>query len=151
VSSWVDLDRLDEFVASLEPNCSHSTAISKLHRLCQVLSNVARLYIEAKTQVQTQENQDLASVGHEFDTYLSALGLAPAANDGDTRWAAAALAPESTMPGELRYSDAQTHNPGASMPHMPHMTQLGNWFSGNQLMMGLLEEDLSMFDPSNLA
>ncbi|KAL4867487.1 hypothetical protein BDV12DRAFT_119962 [Aspergillus spectabilis] len=152
VSSWVDLDRLDEFVASLEPNRSLSTAISKLHRLCQVLSNVARLYIEAKTQAQTQENQDLASVGLEFDTYLSALGLAPAANDGDTRWAAAASVPGPTMPEELRYQDAQTHNPGTtSMPHMPHMTHLGNWFSGNQLMMGLLEEDLSMFDPSNLA
>jgi len=25
-------------------------------------------------------------------------------------------------------------------------TQLGNWFSGNQYMMGLLEEDLSLID-----
>ncbi|KAL3470426.1 hypothetical protein BJX99DRAFT_49709 [Aspergillus californicus] len=152
VSSWVDLTRLEEFVLSLEPNCSLSTAIFKLHRLCQVLSNVARLYIEAKAQAQTQESQDLASVGHEFDTYLSALGLAPPTEEGDTRWAAAipvqaqtqtqaqAQAPN-TVPVEMRYPDG---NP------VPHMSQLGTWFSGNQYMMGLLEEDLSMFDPSNL-
>ncbi|KAL2813191.1 hypothetical protein BDW59DRAFT_167593 [Aspergillus cavernicola] len=148
VSSWVDLDRLEEFVVSLESNCPLSTAISKLHRLCQVLSNVARLYIEAKAQAQTEENQALASVGHEFDTYLSALGLAPPADDGDTRWAAAPIqVPGTTMPGEMRYPESLAQNTG---PPMPHMTQLGNWYSGNQYMMGLLEEDLSMFEPSNL-
>ncbi|KAL5334393.1 hypothetical protein BJX70DRAFT_18992 [Aspergillus crustosus] len=161
VSSWVDLERLDEFVVSLQPNCQLSTAITKLHRLCQVLSNVARLYIEAKTQLQTQENQDLVSVGHEFDSYLSALGLAPAASYGDTRWAAAAAAAAApiqgpSMSGELRYVDAQSHGAGHGQGQghgqvMPGMTQLGNWFSGNQLMMGLLEEDLSMFDPLNPA
>ncbi|KAL4918447.1 hypothetical protein BDW62DRAFT_200827 [Aspergillus aurantiobrunneus] len=144
VSSWMDLDRLDEFVASLKPICSLSTAIAKLHRLCQVLSNVARLYVEAKAQAQTQEDQALASVGHEFDTYLSALGLAPPADDRDTRWTGPA--PGTAMSGEMNYPTAQ-QNMG---PQMPHMIQLGNWFSGNQYMMGLLEEDLSMFDPSNL-
>ncbi|KAL4804935.1 hypothetical protein BDV18DRAFT_23166 [Aspergillus unguis] len=139
VSSWEDLDRLEEFVFSLKPNCSLSTAISKLHNLCQVLSNVARLYIEAKAQAQTQQDHDLSSVGHEVDTYLSALGLAPPADVGDTRW------PGSSHT-ELNYSDA--HNIGP-LPQ-GHMTQLGSWFSGNQYMMGLLEEDLSMFNPSNL-
>ncbi|KAL2862573.1 putative C6 transcription factor [Aspergillus lucknowensis] len=147
VSSWVDLDRLEEFVDSLKPNCSLSTAITKLHQLCQVLSNVARLYIEAKAEGQTQESQALASVGHEFDTYLSALGLAPpySAEDGDTRWAAGSV-PSATVPGGMGYAETQNIN-----PPMHHMTQLGNWFSGNQYMMGLLEEDLSMFDPSNFA
>ncbi|KAL4886193.1 hypothetical protein BJY04DRAFT_99373 [Aspergillus karnatakaensis] len=168
VSSWVDLDRLDEFVASLQSNCSLSTAIAKLHRLCQVLSNVARLYIEAKSQLQSQENQDLASVGHEFDTYLSALGLAPVVPEAGAGWAGVPVSGVgTTMPGEVRF-DAQVqvqaqaqsqqqqqhhHHHTHAGPQMPHMTQtqLGNWFSGNQLMMGLLEEDLSMFDPSNLA
>jgi hypothetical protein len=27
-------------------------------------------------------------------------------------------------------------------------TQLGSWFSGNQHMMGLLEEDMSLWDPA---
>jgi hypothetical protein len=130
---------LDEFVVSLEPNCPLSTAIAKLHRLCQALSNVARLYIEAKAESQKQEGQALASVGHEFDTYLSALGLAPLADEGDARWATAPV--PGTMSGELRYPEAHTMNPPAQ-----HMTQLGNWFSGNQYMMGLLEEDIPMFN-----
>ncbi|KAL3460019.1 hypothetical protein BJX64DRAFT_193441 [Aspergillus heterothallicus] len=142
VSSWRDLDMLDEFVVSLEPNCSLSTAITKLHRLCQALSNVARLYIEAKTQSQKQEGEALASVGHEFDTYLSALGFAPPAEEGDARWAPAPV--PGTMSGEMRYPETQNMN-----PPMQHMTQLGNWFSGNQYMMGLLEEDMPMFNPPN--
>lgn len=48
------------------------------------------------------------------------------------------------MPGEVNYS-AQNIGP-VPQSH----TQLGTWFSGNQYMMGLLEEDLSMFDPSHL-
>ncbi|KAL2811234.1 hypothetical protein BJX63DRAFT_422478 [Aspergillus granulosus] len=144
VSSWRDLDMLDGFVVSLEPNCVLSTAIAKLHRLCQALSNVARLYIEAKTQSQSQEGQALAAVGHEFETYLSALGFAPPAEEGDARWAPAPL--PSTIPGEVRYSEGQNMN-----PPMQHMTHLGNWFSGNQYMMGLLEEDIPTFNPPNFS
>ncbi|KAL2843158.1 hypothetical protein BJY01DRAFT_197527 [Aspergillus pseudoustus] len=144
VSSWKDLDMLEEFVVSLEPNCCLSTAITKLHRLCQALSNVARLYIEAKAQSQNQEGQALASVGHEFDTYLSALGFAPPAEEGDARWAPAPV--PGTMPGEIRYPEAQNVN-----SPIQHMTQLGNWFSGNQYMMGLLEEDMPMFNPPNFS
>ncbi|KAL2846076.1 hypothetical protein BJX68DRAFT_129594 [Aspergillus pseudodeflectus] len=143
VSSWGDLDLLDDFVVSLEPNCPLSTAIAKLHRLCQALSNVARLYIEAKAESQKQEGQALASVGHEFDTYLSALGLAPLADEGDARWATAPV--PGTMSGDLRYPEAHTMN-----QPVQHMTQLGNWFSGNQYMMGLLEEDIPMFNQPHL-
>ncbi|KKK12214.1 hypothetical protein ARAM_002411 [Aspergillus rambellii] len=146
VSSWADLDRLDEFVTSLEPNCSLSAAIMNLHRLCHVLSNVARLYVEAKAQAQTQENQALASVGHEFDTYLSALGLAPAMpDDSDTRWPAPVHG-NGPVSGEMKYGPESQN----MHPHMSHITQLGNWFSGNQYMMGLLEEDLSLFDHTNM-
>ncbi|KAL6233937.1 hypothetical protein BDW75DRAFT_176375 [Aspergillus navahoensis] len=144
VCSWGDLDRLEEFVESLKPYCSLSTAIFNLHRLCQVLSNVARLYVEAKAQAQTQENQALASVGHEVNTYLSALGLAPS-DVGDARWAGPV--PGTTTSGEMNYPATQSFGP--SIPQT-QMTQLGSWFSGNQYMMGLLEEDLSMFDLSNL-
>ncbi|KAL4786954.1 hypothetical protein BJX76DRAFT_364450 [Aspergillus varians] len=148
VSSWVDLARLEEFVLSLKPNCELSTAIAKLHRLCQVLSNVARLYVEAKDQALVQEDRALASVGIEFDAYLSALGLAMPTDEGDARWATApstGMGTGNTMPGEMNY-------PSPAMPHVTQtQTQLGNWFSGNQYMMGLLEEDLSMFDGSNLA
>ncbi|KAL4977115.1 hypothetical protein BDW66DRAFT_150429 [Aspergillus desertorum] len=144
VSSGGDLDRLEEFVESLKPDCSLSTAIFNLHRLCQVLSNVARLYLEAKAQAQTQENQALASVGHEVNTYLSALGLAPS-DVGDARWTGSA--PGITSLGGMNYPASQ--NTGSNIPQA-HITQLGSWFSGKRYMMGLLEEDLSMFDPLNL-
>ncbi|KAL4903369.1 hypothetical protein BDW74DRAFT_186052 [Aspergillus multicolor] len=145
VSSWGDLEKLEEFVASLKPYCPLSTAIFNLHRLCHVLSNVARLYVEAKAQAQTKENQNLASVGHEVNTYLTALGLAPS-EVVDTRWTGPALG--TTTSGTMDYPATQSHGPAIPQAHM---TQLSHWFSGNQYMMGLLEEDLSMFDPSNLA
>ncbi|GLA77109.1 hypothetical protein AtubIFM55763_008992 [Aspergillus tubingensis] len=144
LSSWDDLARLEDFVASLQPNCFLSEAISKLYQLCHVLSNVARLYIEAKEQVQVKEDQDLASVGQEFDVYLSALGLAPmSADDSDGAWASAPV-PAGSAPGDTRGAmEGQYSGP------IPQTSQLGNWFSGNQHMMGLLEEDISLFDPSS--
>ncbi|RHZ53966.1 putative C6 transcription factor [Aspergillus thermomutatus] len=145
VSSRDDLARLEDFVSSLGPNCSLSEAIAKLHSLCQVLSNVAKLYVEARAQAQIQENQDLASVGQEFDTYLSALGLAPASGVGGSRWNPAAsdsLAARS-MPALENSMEGQVL-PAGIIPQ----TQLGNWFSGNQHMMGLLEEDMSLWDPA---
>lgn len=35
-----------------------------------------------------------------------------------------------------------------SEAEMMQAAQLGNWFSGNQYMMGLLEEDLVQFNPN---
>ncbi|PYH87834.1 fungal-specific transcription factor domain protein [Aspergillus ellipticus CBS 707.79] len=140
-SSWDDLARLEDFVASLQPNCFLSEAIAKLYQLCQILSNVARLYMEAKAQVQAKEDENLASVGQEFDVYLSALGLAPMATDDDGQWTSVPPPPGS-VPGDIRGGmDGQEVN-------IPQTTQLGNWFSGNQHMMGLLEEDFSLFDRS---
>ncbi|GIJ85287.1 hypothetical protein Asppvi_004143 [Aspergillus pseudoviridinutans] len=144
-SSRDDLGRLEDFVSSLAPICFLSEAITKLHSLCQVLSNVARLYVEARAQAQIQENQDLVSVGQEFDTYLSALGLAPASGVGGSRWNTAAsdsLAARS-MP-VLENSMGGQDLPAGFIPQ----TQLGSWFSGNQHMMGLLEEDMSLWDPA---
>ncbi|GMG29669.1 unnamed protein product [Aspergillus oryzae] len=142
-SSYSDLIRLEDFVNSLQPNCSLSEAVAKMHRLCQVLSNVARLYVEAKAQAQTQENEDLASVGQEFDVYLSALGLAPTqAEAGDVRWNGPV-----PVPGPIPQGLAEGAEGQGFQNTMPPTT-LGSWFSGNQHMMGLLEEDLSLFDPS---
>ena len=39
----------------------------------------------------------------------------------------------------------QGHEPATA--EMAQAAQLGNWFWGNQYMMGLLEEDLSQFNP----
>lgn len=136
-----DLSRLTDFVLSLRPLTAHSEAIANLHRLCQVLCSVAKLYVEAKAQAARGQGSSnggdevLASVGQEFDVYLSALGLAPpGVGDG------AVDGGSGSGTGADEMSDVMIEG-GVSQ-----RTQLGNWFSGNQYMMGLLEEDLSLID-----
>ena len=77
-------------------------------------------------------------MGQEFDTYLSALGLAPASGVGGSRWntAASDSLAETSMEEQVL--------PAGVIPQ----TQLGSWFSGNQHMLGLLEEDMSLWDPA---
>lgn len=121
-----DLGRLGQFAASLQPVLSASPAIEKLHRLCKVLHQVAALYVEAKAQ--QQQDQDMNMVGNDFDMYLSQLGFicqqhsGEAMADGD-EWG-------------LDSTDAANQAP-----------TLGDWFSGNQYILGLTEEDLLDFDP----
>lgn len=136
-SSEHDLQRLDDFVASIQPTTGLSEAISKLHRLCQVLLNIARLYLEAKAQAKSQEDP---TIGQEFDTYLTALGMGPALPGFDVQ-AATTAAPPGAMSADMMQGME-----GQVPPVAP--SALRNWFSGNQHMMGLLEEDLSLFDPS---
>ena len=111
----------------------------------------------------------LASVGMEFDTYLSALGLAPpppqqqqamssfGIADGTGPWNTAAVAgagagayaaPDTTMGSGPGPDEGMEANTNAIDISQSQTAQLGNWFSGNQYMMGLLEEDLSLIDPS---
>lgn len=120
-----DLHRLKEFIASLQPTCEVSEGVEKLHRLFQVLYNVALLYVEAKGQ--QQQDQDMAPIGNEFDVYLSALGFMPVDENGQAAGLDAAVPPAAAV--------NQT-------------AQLGDWFSGNRYMVNLLEEDLSQFNPT---
>lgn len=127
-SSVEDLGCLAGFVQSLEAACDLSASISKLHRLCQVLYNVAQLYIEAKAQQPV--DQDMVPVGNEFNMYLSQLGFMPALDE--------------SMAGNF---DVGGGADGAVLDDnarsMAQTTQLGDWFSGHNYMLGLLEEDLS--------
>ncbi|KAJ5365791.1 transcriptional regulator family: Fungal Specific TF [Penicillium concentricum] len=156
-----DLSLLEEFIASLQPLCAFSQSIDRLHTLCSVFGTVARLYFEANTRTQTAADQDqnLAEVGQEFDVYLSALGLAPPTHMnppnsgtypmGNSQGYFQADNPAMHVsPAEL----SQHHVGGFSAPADSSQVQgqgsgtaaqLGNWFWGNQYMMGLLEEDLS--------
>lgn len=147
-SDRTDLARLEDFILSLHPICPLSEAIDKLYRLCHVLGTIARLYVEAKAQ--DQENHDFVSVGQEFDMCLSALGLAPSfstaasrgVDEGEMRWSAST---PFAGPGPV-FGDSGGVGMGQdSLAAMNQTTQLGNWFSGNQYMMGLLEEDLEIF------
>ncbi|KAI1765784.1 fungal-specific transcription factor domain-containing protein [Hypoxylon sp. FL1150] len=119
-SSAEDLGRLAGFVQSLEAASPLSHSIFKLHQLCQVLYNIAQLYIEAKAQQPVDE--DTVPFGNEFNMYLSQLGF---------------------MPTDQAMGDFELGNGS-----MAQTSQLGDWFSGNSYMMGLLEEDLSGINPS---
>ncbi|OQE02169.1 hypothetical protein PENVUL_c040G05964 [Penicillium vulpinum] len=160
-----DLFLLEEFIASLQPLSAFSQSVDRLHTLCSVLGTVARLYFEANTRTQTaaDQDQDLAQVGQEFDVYLSALGLAP------TNYMNTTNSDNFQMGNSQGYFQAdnpaihvnaaelpQQHVGGFSAPPDASQVQgqgsgtaaqLGNWFWGNQYMMGLLEEDLSQFNP----
>lgn len=114
-SNTDDLRRLAEFVASLQQSCNDSEAVDRLYRLCQVLYNVAALYIEAKAK--QEQDHDMTLVGNDFDMYLGQLGLVPQADIAGGR------------------ADSE----------MAAASNLGDWFSGGRDMMSLLEEDLSMF------
>ena len=120
-SSPDDMSRLRAFVDSLRPACQLSDQVEKLQRLCQVLYNVAIVYVEAKTQQQFDHN--MVPIGNEFDTYLNALGLMPL---------------DSQPPGGM-VSDTSHQMSGIG-------SHLGEWFSGNRQMMELLERDIPQFD-----
>ncbi|KAK3290319.1 uncharacterized protein B0H64DRAFT_332625, partial [Chaetomium fimeti] len=138
-----DLKRVADFVESLVPVCAASEAVAKLHRICQVLHNVASLCVRAKAQRRQdpqQRDQDMAMVGDNIDMYLSQLGFMPQfggqppMQPPDAQFAGAGGMPP---PG---FAPGQPNAPGQA-------NELGNWFSGNTHILGLLEEDLSEFEP----
>lgn len=124
-SSNEDLRLLKEFCTTLESAQGTSETTEKLWRLCQVMCNVATLYVEAKSQ--QQEDQDMIPIGDEFDMYLSQLGLIPTEEQ-----TAMALSDDT--------------NGIASGNH--EVAQMADWFSGSTNLMGLLEQDLSQIGGS---
>ena len=103
-----------------------SQGIEKLHRLCNVLYHVAALYVETKAQ--QQQDQAMSMVGNDFDMYLSQLGFMTQQHPS-----------EGTIAGGVF---------GLSGVHAINQApQLGDWFSGNRYVMGLMEEDLLDFNP----
>ncbi|POR34331.1 Putative transcriptional regulatory protein C11D3.07c [Tolypocladium paradoxum] len=121
-SSLDDLKVLQEFVASLDGARDSSETIEKLCRLCQVMCDVASLYVEAKSQ--QQEDQTMAPIGDEFEMYLSQLGFMSTEDQ----------------------AMAHAQDNGGPPPANGQVAQIADWFSGNRNMMGLLEEDLSQIE-----
>ncbi|PNY26301.1 transcriptional regulatory protein [Tolypocladium capitatum] len=122
-SSLDDLRALQEFVASLDGARDSSETIEKLYRLCQVMCDVASLYVEAKSQ---QQDQTMAPIGDEFEMYLSQLGFMPSEDQA--------------------MANAQDNGGPPPANGQVQVAQIADWFSGNRNMMGLLEEDLSQIE-----
>ena len=123
-ASLDDLRLLQEFVDSLDEARDASETIDKLYRLCQVMCDVAGLYVEAKSQ--QQQGHNMAPIGDEFEMYLSQLGFMP------------------TEDQTMGNSGSNTTAGPATLSSQA--AQIADWFSGNRNMMGLLEEDLSHID-----
>lgn len=142
-SNSEDLQRLGEFVTSLQSSSQATEAANRFYRLCYVFHQVATLYVEANSRTKgtdgglvTQllpEDLELTDVPwSEFDQYLNALGFAPPK----------AIAPDgepSTTAGS--FDTISGFSPAPDPPG-----SLESWFQGNQYMMGLLEQDLSYLD-----
>ncbi|KAI2632900.1 fungal-specific transcription factor domain protein [Xylaria nigripes] len=121
-----DMRRLGDFVKSLEPACEVSSSVRKLHQLCQVLYNVAELYVEAKAV------EPVGPAGDEFNMYLSQLGFMPF-EDAHMNGMIGVRAGLNGVSGDMDHQ----------MRALAQTNQLEDWFSGKNYMMGLLEEDLS--------
>lgn len=130
-----DLQLLADFVSSLHPDSSssYSEGADKLHRLCHIFCQVAKLYVQAKTketQTQAQINgANLYDPGAAFDPYLNMLGVAP--NQGYTM---AGLSDGDQIPA---WQEANEFNVGMNIQ---------SWFTGNQSILGLLEQDVDCTD-----
>ncbi|KAL2269284.1 hypothetical protein VTJ83DRAFT_1468 [Remersonia thermophila] len=199
-----DLRRLAEFADSLLPACGLSEAVARLHRVCQVLHNVASLCVHVRARVQQRQQQrqqqqeqqqqhqqrqqqeqqrhvpplqpmkehtpelrspeldmNMAIVGDNIDMCLSQLGFMPQFGGGagagpgivhghgsgagdivgsGVPGAATAAAPFGSAGGGNEMAAAAGFGTGGGAD------ELGNWFSGNTHILGLLEEDLSEFD-----
>ncbi len=73
-------------------------------------------------------------VGDNIDMYLSQLGFMPQYGGG------------LPVQGPAQFGGGEGDVPAVDF-HANHANELGNWFSGNTHILGLLEEDLSEFEP----
>ncbi|KAF5678495.1 C6 transcription factor [Fusarium heterosporum] len=115
-----DLSLLKEFSTSIEETSDASETMQKLSRLCNLMSNVAALYVEAKSQ--QQEDQTMVPIGDEFDVYLSQLGFMPVMDPN---------------------MNAAGGDPNAAFAESSQVTQMADWMSGSRNLLGLLEQDIS--------
>ncbi|KAM6535772.1 hypothetical protein FALCPG4_005312 [Fusarium falciforme] len=115
-----DLDLLNKFAASIAEAVDSSETMTKLFRLCHVMSNVAALYVEAKSQ--QQEDQAMVPIGDEFEVYLSQLGF---------------------MPTVDQQAMNAANDPNAVFHEGSQVAQMADWMSGSRNLLGLLEEDIS--------
>jgi hypothetical protein len=115
-----DLRLLSDFSTSIGETSDASETMQKLSRLCQVMSNVAALYVEAKSQ--QQEDQTMVPIGDEFDVYLSQLGFMPV------------MDPNMNTAGG---------DPNAAFQDNSQVAQMADWMSGSRNLLGLLEQDIS--------
>ncbi|KAF2849495.1 hypothetical protein T440DRAFT_469254 [Plenodomus tracheiphilus IPT5] len=171
-----DLNSLFDFVASLESCRTLSEGADKLYKMCHMFSQIAKLYVQAKSQEiasraqtatpSTQPNYYTTADGtqldlnamNSFDPYLSALGLMP-----NWAWPVAGGSPTSGGYGATQgpsetasYTQAQAPGglQGANATNLGfgppggYQNAVQDWFSGSRYLMNMMEggEDFQMPD-----
>lgn len=123
-----DLQRLSQFTDSLQPVVEVSKATEKFYRVCRVLCNVARVYVETKAK----QGGQASGVGNDIDMYLSQLGFIA----------------QQFPQGQAANAGADFNDGGiGGLPDFNQASQLGHWYSGNRHIMSLVEGDLTDFSP----
>lgn len=141
-----DLKSLHDFVQSLQEAAPALESVAKLHRLCSLLYDVARLYVESK-QGRSKQTKEAAPASNEFDMYLSQLGFAPWGAGAPTTGGLVGDGANSTMQPDASDEAAGwssgsggLFDPGAGV--FAQRSQLEDWFNGNQHIMDLMEDDM---------
>ncbi|PLB53981.1 hypothetical protein P170DRAFT_451884 [Aspergillus steynii IBT 23096] len=126
-----DLNRMQIFVTSMEGSCQESGAIAKHHRLFQVFYRVAERYTELMCSP-TLMQEDRRNLKSQVDLHLSALGLQPNGSYmvGQPTAEAGPMASSATV--DMGPSDQDWPQQGFL---------LGSWFSFNQQMMDLMDQN----------
>ena len=142
-SDMTDLKLLEEFTLSLESSRQASEATEKLFLVCDVFCRVAQLYVSASgvdaedsnaavdntsMPFPSSQNSNASSTQQlaraELDPYLNKLGFFGASGDDS----GVVVSVDGMMEGLEGFTRGGT---------------LGEWFSGNQFISSLLEDDLS--------
>uniref|UniRef100_A0A8H7K2C0 Zn(2)-C6 fungal-type domain-containing protein n=1 Tax=Bionectria ochroleuca TaxID=29856 RepID=A0A8H7K2C0_BIOOC len=119
-----DLQRMRDFVKSLEFFTSNSAAARNHQRLFQVFYNVALRYTELKQSFGASLCSDEIQQAHEIDSYLNAMGFSQQGVTGEAV-------------GEPAMSTFTREMADADQPAM----HLPSWFQISQQMMGLMDND----------
>ncbi|RTE75149.1 hypothetical protein BHE90_010393 [Fusarium euwallaceae] len=134
-----DLDRLGNFVASIQPAADISEAAAKLHRLFQLLHSVALRYLELHAST---PDDGQAEASGEIDRYLAALGLPSSAGQGLQGSFVQSMGSDFSQ-GGLDMAGANTGDgQGLINPMMPvrNGADLEHWLYNNQAMWALMEK-----------
>ncbi|CAG9978361.1 unnamed protein product [Clonostachys byssicola] len=125
-----DLNRMGNFVQSMEVASTFSNFKDNHHRLFQVLHTVATRYSELKASL-TPSQVNNAELRTEMDAYLSSLGYQPMHQD---------MTQDFTALPTMSFLDMPMDTSGAH-PEVEPNPQLANWFSWSQQMMGLMDSN----------
>ncbi|KAL0943723.1 fungal specific transcription factor domain-containing protein [Colletotrichum truncatum] len=138
-----DLARLQAFVDSIQAAKEFTEASARLYRLFQVLYNVALRYVELRNNSKRSEQ---AQATQEMDKYLAALGFPPSGLVGgaDRQTAEVGNTEQIGSLGEEGMNPTGS-GPLSQMLWMGNASQLEDWFYNNQQIMGLVEDDASLF------